>query len=339
MQQPQKHHDVTVPPIGASLLHFIRGEENVGHGICHHRDHQLSEQQISEQQRHRQNENEQMRCEDVESSSSYHKMAVDSSEFAAAAFDNSNDNNAATDAHHSSSFLLLTGRRQQQRRRILVCGPSKSGKTSLAMDLAYSKALIAKPCLCLDPQMCHCIAVTMYRCCRRRRRKTASTKMDAADDDDNDDDDDDFPICARQYHGRPPAASSFNKMNGNQRDDEDDDLRTNNHEKKDDCWDPRILKSIRIQYVTSVRELLHDMLSLLGKPLQDRPRGGGAIIIDDLDKIVALKNDSNRNKNKGGGGNSAKRAMDATSAATFGHRSASCSAAALQIGRFVVTIN
>ncbi|KAG7360678.1 hypothetical protein IV203_035777 [Nitzschia inconspicua] len=125
------------------------------------------------------------------------------------------------------------------------------------MDIAYSKTSMAPPCLCLDTNMCRCTTVTMYM---PVAVPPASAKAATSDEEE-------FPLSCRRV-GNEEATEDPSK-GGRYQD-----------------WNPHILKRIRIHRVASVRELLLDLLGMLGKPLQEQPRFGGAIIIDDLDTIV-----------------------------------------------------
>jgi hypothetical protein len=178
--------------------------------------------------------------------------------------------------------------RKRSHRRIAVCGPSRSCNSSLAMELAYSAARSAAPCLCFDPRMCRCIAVTIYR----------PAALQSADDEE-----DNFPLYCRQIiNTRTRIATNAQDCDIDQQSQHvDKRQRTNKQQQQqqqqqkeerlqddsNDYWDLQILKRIRVQRVGSVRELMHDLLTLCGKPLQEQPRPGGAIIIDDIDTIVA----------------------------------------------------
>ena len=191
---------------------------------------------------------------------------------------NNNDRTAATD-----------------RRRILVCGPPRSGKTSVALNLAYSMAGSAAPCLCFDPRMCRCTAVTIYKAaltagaadedfplhCRPVVAQSVAVENDHAIATQNRD----VPSTNQDHHSMPNE-----REKGKANDQTTADHASAFHDNKTSLldWDPQVLKRIRMHRVTSVRELLQDLLCLLGKPLQEQPRAGGAIVIDDIDKIAAM---------------------------------------------------
>lgn len=136
-------------------------------------------------------------------------------------------------------------------RRILLQGPERSGRTSLVMNLAYSCASRqSSSCHCMA-HPCRCSTVFLYR-------KSRVSSLD-----------DDFPM---------PCHDS--RLFNTKKDLEEYRIRD---------WELDTLRRIRIEYVSSARELLQDMLGLLGKPWQDQPIR--AILIDDLDQIC--QNDNN----------------------------------------------
>lgn len=150
---------------------------------------------------------------------------------------------------------------------ILLHGPPKSGKTSLALDLAYAMACSA-PCRCQDASSlssfsCTCVAAILFL-----REKESSSPSPSRND---------FPLFCRpvqdnnthspsttglktlQNHPPPPAASLLDQH-------------------------PKWLGRIQIQYVSSARQVLHYLLTIPGKPLTKQPIG--AILIDDLDLLA-----------------------------------------------------
>lgn len=179
---------------------------------------------------------------------------------------NSSAASHATAPLHCPPCLLLSSQKEGERRikRILLQGPGQSGRTSMAMDLAYACAARsttsgAKSCHCLL-QPCCCTSVVFYRLA-----SNAPTVQPLNSDSSRDD----FPLSCR-YTGDSKALLGTTLMrHGNE---------------NDDCWDPAILRHIRIQYVHSTRELLEDLLGMLGKPAREHP--AGAIIVDDLDLLI-----------------------------------------------------
>jgi DNA polymerase III delta prime subunit len=202
--------------------------------------------------------------------------------------------------HHPSLLLdaacrvhVVDDENNTPSRRILLCGPQGSGKTSLAMNLAYSKAGSVASCLCFDARMCRCTAVTIYKAAA-----TPTTGPMGVQDEE-------FPLFCRpvqEYDCTTTTTTTTTRdsiteneidlPNPNDEDMDHQGEEDGNHTEQEVAttrkdWDPLILKRIRVHRVTSVRELLHDLLSMLGKPPREQPRPGGAIVIDDIDKIVA----------------------------------------------------
>jgi hypothetical protein len=138
--------------------------------------------------------------------------------------------------------------------------------------------------------MCRCIAVTIYR--------PAAASQSADDEQDN------FPLYCRQIiitrtrnatnaqdcdidqqsqHVDKRQRTGKQQQQQQQQQQKEERLKDDSN----DYWDLQILKRIRVQRVGSARELMHDLLTLCGKPLHEQPRPGGAIIIDDIDTIIA----------------------------------------------------
>lgn len=139
-------------------------------------------------------------------------------------------------------------------KRILLQGPGGSGRTSMLMNLAYTSAAGAtSTCHCLV-QPCRCTPVVIYR-------KSQSMQKE-----------DDFPI---------PCLCTNDSSTSTKGIDE--------NSTKD--WDLDILQRIRIRYVASAREILQDLLGMLGQPLHEQPFK--AILIDDLDLICGDEKNEN----------------------------------------------
>ena len=119
------------------------------------------------------------------------------------------------------------------------------------MNLAYSCAS-TMACDCLDS--CQCVAVTMYR------------KSSLEDPD--------FPLFCNPITPDGEHTKDFSSR-----------YQQLNQPKTMEDWDTRILKRTQIKNVSSVREVLMDLLSILGKSLSQQPCR--AIIMDDIDALVS----------------------------------------------------
>ena len=170
-------------------------------------------------------------------------------------------------------------RRRTSRKRILLRGPPRSGKTSLAMNLAHSEAATDRG---------HgCVSAIVYRPAKRRT--------------DNDNDNDNKPQSASSSKSDPfplfcralPAQTENQVDAGMARNTKDDE---------EDSWVPDTLGRIRICHVSSVRELLEDMLVLAGKAENEQPTC--AIVVEDLDQII--EGDPNRSHLRGTNGKNNK---------------------------------
>lgn len=184
--------------------------------------------------------------------------------------------------------ILLPGVDEQiHSKRILLQGPPKSGRTSMAMNLAYACAAeSAAPCHC-SLQPCRCTSVILYRK-SQAAPSTDRMRSNSAKED--------FPLPCR-FVGNATEVTSDTAA-GNTTTTNHSIHAPHHHASKksatttleegnrtQDDWDPQILGRIRIQYVASAREMLQDLLGVLAKPLHDHP--SRAIIVDDLDEIVA----------------------------------------------------
>ena len=155
---------------------------------------------------------------------------------------------------------LLLGDEQDDKNAtsILLQGPPKSGRTSIAMDLAYSIAASA-PCQCPAPNYCACVAVTMF--------VRAQSNKDPSDD---------FPLICRQI-----------LPNEEPKDFEMRWKHITQEPSRTKGWEPQILKRVQVYHVSSLREVLKYLLSVQSKPLREQP--SGSIIIDDLDILASSK--------------------------------------------------
>lgn len=158
----------------------------------------------------------------------------------------------------------LAGNRRQRRRtsrkRILLRGPPRSGKTCMSMNLACSKA-----------EMDHrlpsgCVSVIVYRSAGGNiNNSTEHNGRHGSSSDESDP----FPLFCRAVPAQSARA---------------DQTMTTSIHVEEDKWDSDTLNRIRICRVSSMRELLEDMLVLAGKPEEEKPTR--AIVIEDLDQII-----------------------------------------------------
>ena len=182
---------------------------------------------------------------------------------------------AASSALHCNNFenpsilpcFLLSQPHSKNRKRILLQGPPQSGRTSLTMDLAYACAAAAAVdtsgskksfCHCAPSPSCVCTPVMWYRL---RATPDSANHSNSKQDD--------FPMRCR-YVGEA-AALGITTPQKDRCEEED--------------WDPAVLRRIRIQYVSSIRALVYELLGLLGKPKREHPIK--AILVDDLDLLAS----------------------------------------------------
>lgn len=185
--------------------------------------------------------------------------------------------------------------RSKRRKRILLCGPPRSGKSTLAMDLAYSEAAANYECCGGLP--CDCIAAIVYR---------PHSDQQIHEDKQGQYDDDRFPLVCHPLSQGLNSDCYPSKNPAGTRGFEETGVRnphrrtTGSHE--DDgssSWDPKLLRKIRVSRVSSLRDLWWDLLVLAGRPVNEQPTR--AIIIEDLDKLMGQAGDYD--VFGGGGGN------------------------------------
>lgn len=164
--------------------------------------------------------------------------------------------------------LPLEQTQQHSSRRLLLQGPSQSGRTSLAMNLAYACAASIPPCQCLET-VCQCTCVNFYRFARSSHSERQQRF--------NDETSSDFPLFCCRLNGDTNAhfhSGSEFWVSG---------LGHTNVSASQQRWDPQILRRIRIVYVHSPREVLDDLLGCMALPIAQQP--SRALVFDDLDLI------------------------------------------------------
>lgn len=185
----------------------------------------------------------------------------------------------AQNAASTPSLLVPNGLDSSQ--RILLRGPPKSGRTSMAMDLACSVAMNA-PCRCRQMHACRCIAATLF------------LPMHPEGDEENDRNTNNsssarFPLqCHKVYEESIPAGLESPRWRS-QLQHLDAVSPAPRAVSPPPDWDPESLGRIEVRHVSSLRQVLHYLLSVQGKPLHEQPLG--AIIVDDLD-VLASKHPS-----------------------------------------------
>jgi hypothetical protein len=190
-------------------------------------------------------------------------------------------NKEGVDAQHTTSTpSLLIPNRLDSPHRILLRGPPKSGRTSMAMDLACSVAMDA-PCRCRQMNTCRCIAATLF------------LPMHPDGDDENEGNNNNncsastrFPLqCHKVYEESVPAEFESPRWMKNQPHHLDAVSPAPLAVSPLPDWDPESLGRIEVRHVSSLRQVLHYLLSVQGKPLNEQPLG--AIIVDDLDDLAS----------------------------------------------------
>ena len=165
-----------------------------------------------------------------------------------------------------------------QRRRLVLSGPPKSGRSSLAMDLAYDIASHSPCRLHCQAKPCQCIAVTVF--------------VPVNGDEKNENDHSSlFPLkCSRSCSSKTDVAHDFDGSNANAA-------------TAATSWDADVLKRIRIHHIvvasggsanSASREICEHLLFLQGLPVQEQPWGG--IVLDDLDRLTAPSIPSTNNQ-------------------------------------------
>jgi hypothetical protein len=176
--------------------------------------------------------------------------------------------------HYPPSLLQSAAASKRTTRRMLLQGPPKSGRSSVAMDLAYAIAA-ATPCRehCkTSSSSCRCIAVTLFL---------------AADNNAQDS----FPLYCQeltknQHAAQETALQSFQVQI--------QQLEQSKAATRHATWKMDILRRIQVRHVVSVREVWKYLMTVQGKPVGEQPWGG--ILIDSLDALTADRNRLNEEK-------------------------------------------
>jgi len=182
----------------------------------------------------------------------------------------------------------------------MVNGPSRSGRTSLLLDLAASLAARA-PCRCSanssspsttsqrSDNECNCTAVLLLRPLiipppsqdaavdgavggGGTARGGGNDIMDGDYDEQDDNDNDRFPLLCHFL--------------GRQSRDDRNNIDNNDAAASTTAIGP-LLRRIRVRHVSSLRDAYLTLLALQGLPASDRPPPGGGILVDDLDRLAS----------------------------------------------------
>ena len=165
-------------------------------------------------------------------------------------------------------------------RRMLLQGLPKSGRSSVAMDLAYA---IAAATLCRQhcEASCRCVAVTLFLPCHNNNgaaqqdpqfplhcQELTTTQVQRDTNGNNStalqqQRQDSFQVQMQQLEQSKAAVSSQHATT---------------------AWKMDILRRIQVRHVTSVREVWEYLLTVQGRPVGEQPWGG--ILIDSLDVLT-----------------------------------------------------
>jgi hypothetical protein len=165
-------------------------------------------------------------------------------------------------------------------RRILLQGPPKSGRSSVAMDLAYAIAA-ATPCRQHCEASCRCVAVSLFLPCNNdngaaqqdpqfplhcQELTTTHVQQDANGNISN-------PL---QQHGQHSFQVQMQQL--------EQSKAAVSSQHGTTAWKMDILRRIQVRHVTSVREVWEYLLTVQGKPVGEQPWGG--ILMDNLDVLT-----------------------------------------------------
>lgn len=168
-------------------------------------------------------------------------------------------------------------------RRMLLQGPPKSGRSSVAMDLAYATAT-ATPCRqhCeMSSSSCRCVAVTLFLPC--------NNDNGAAQQDPQ------FPLHCQELatpnvrqDTNSSISTSLQQQGQHSFQVEMQQLEQSkaavSSQHATTAWKMDILRRIQIRHVASVLEVWEYLLTVQGKPVGEQPWGG--ILVDSLDVLT-----------------------------------------------------
>lgn len=133
---------------------------------------------------------------------------------------------------------------------ILLQGPEKSGRTSLAMDMALEFAAKAK-CEC-HSRVCKCLPVVFLR---------PDCKAES------------FPMRCQRHGKRQEEEEVLDRIQ-----------RLKAPTSSSNLWEKKLLRKIHVHHFVSFRDCLQCLLSLQGKPKHEQPYR--AIVVDDIDWLA-----------------------------------------------------
>jgi hypothetical protein len=168
-------------------------------------------------------------------------------------------------------------------RRMLLQGPPKSGRSSVAMDSAYAIAA-ATPCRqhCeASSPSCRCVAVTLFLPCNNDNAPAAQQ-------------DPQFPLYCQELAAQQQDANATTSTSTNtdlqqqgqhsfqvQMQQLEQSKAAVSSQHATTTWKMDILRRIQVRHVASVREVWEYLLTVQGKPVGEQPWGG--IVMDGLD--------------------------------------------------------
>ena len=201
--------------------------------------------------------------------------------------------------HTKNDHMLQLQRQRQHRQCMWLQGPPKSGKSSLAMNFAYSIAAAASTdtlsyaataSTLTQTNSSSLVAKISREKIFKHHRVSCVVYMPKNTDNDRGglninrhESENLFPLfCERR---KPPSRNSTMLGTASIGCNTYQNVNHGNDNDIHNYWDPTVLRRIRIHRVQSVREMLEDMTSMLGKPIEEQPIGG-ALVIDGIDQII-----------------------------------------------------